>query len=187
MVISVIIFLIGLGLGISIPLSTNPQQWYLGVIGIVASSIGAVFNGLHFWKLQSKEIKLEFGKITKDNNNGHFIRVQQKDRKVKGKAINVESRLTLENTNYEHAPSVWADEKKKIVNIGEHEDLFLFQLVNNTIILPSACEKTDFKPNPFNYNDVSERNLIIKISFENGNAPKDEVIPIKKIDNSVSL
>ena len=55
-IISIIIFLIGLGLGISITLSTNPQQWYLGVLGIVVSSIGAVFNGLHFWKLQSKEI-----------------------------------------------------------------------------------------------------------------------------------
>ena len=77
--------------------------------------------------------------------------------------------------------------KEKNCNIGEHEDLFLFQLVNNTIILPSVYEKTDFKPNPFNYNDVSERNLIIKISFENGNAPKDEVIPIKKIVNCHNL
>jgi hypothetical protein len=40
--------------------------------------------------------------------------VQQKGKKVKGKAIHVESRLTLENTNYEYAPSVWADEKKKL-------------------------------------------------------------------------
>ena len=31
---------------------------------------------------------------------------------------------------YEYAPSVWADEKKKVVNIGEHEDLFLFRLEN---------------------------------------------------------
>jgi hypothetical protein len=44
----------------------------------------------------------------------------------------------------------------------EHEDLFLFKLENNPIVLPSKCEK-DFEPNPFNYNDVSERNLIIKI------------------------
>jgi len=34
------------------------------------------------------------------------------------------------------------------------------------------CGK-DFEPNPFNYNDVSERNLIIKIYFETGNAPED--------------
>jgi hypothetical protein len=37
----------------------------------------------------------------------------------------------------------------------------------------------DFEPNPFNYNDVSERNLIIKIYFENGNAPEDYVKPIR--------
>jgi phage gp16-like protein len=79
-------------------------------------------SGLQFWKL-IKKIKLGFGKITKDNNNGYFIRMQQKGGKVKRKAINVESRLTLENTEYEYVPSVWADEKKKIVNIGEYEDL----------------------------------------------------------------
>ena len=112
---------------------------------------------------------------------------KQKGGKVKGKAVNVESRLTLENTKYEYAPSIWADGKKKVVNIGEHEDLFLFRLENNTIVLPSAYEEKDFEPNPFNYNDVSERNLIIKISFENGNAPEDYIEPIKEIVNSVSL
>ena len=187
LIFSVITFVLGLGLGISISLSLNPQTSFFGNIGIIVSTIGVVFSGLQFWKLLSTEIKLEFGKITKDNNNSYFIRVQQKGKKVKGKAINVESRLTLENTNYEYAPSVWADEKKKVVNIGEHEDLFLFKLENNTIVLPSACEEKDFKPDPFNYNDVSERNLIIKISFENGNAPKDYVKPIKEIVNSVSL
>jgi hypothetical protein len=34
---------------------------YLGIIGIVISAIGAVFSGLHFWKLLSTEIKLESG------------------------------------------------------------------------------------------------------------------------------
>ena len=89
-----------------------------------------MFSGLHFWRLYSKEIQLEFGTITKDNNNGYSIRVEQKGGKVKGKAINVESRRTLENMKYEYAPSVWAYEKKKVVNIGEHEDLFLFRLEN---------------------------------------------------------
>ena len=44
--------------------------------------------------------------------------VQQKSGKGKGKDINVETRLTLENTNYEYTSSVLADEKKKVVNIG---------------------------------------------------------------------
>ena len=48
------------------------------------------------------------------------------------------------------------------------------------------CEK-DFESNPFNYNDVSETNLIIKIYFENGNVPEDYVKPVKEIVNSVSL
>jgi hypothetical protein len=56
-----------------------------------------------------------------------LIRVLQKGGKVKGKDINVEFCLTLENTNYEYTSSVWADEKKKDVNIEEHEDLFLFK------------------------------------------------------------
>jgi hypothetical protein len=114
LIFSVITFVLGLGLGISISLSLNPQTSFFGNIGIIVYTIGVVFSGLQFWKLLSTEIKLEFGKITKDNNNSYFIRVQQKGKKVKGKAINVESRLTLENTNYEYAPSVWADEKKKL-------------------------------------------------------------------------
>ena len=85
---------------------------------------------MHFWSLYSKEIQLEFGTITKDNNNDYFSIVQQKGGKVKGKAINVESRSTLENMKYEYAHSVWADEKKKVVNIEEHENLFLFRLEN---------------------------------------------------------
>ena len=79
-----------------------------------------------FWKLISKEIKLEFGKITKDNNKCYFIRVQQKGGKGKGKAINAESRLSVECIDYDYAPSVWANGRKKIVDIGEHEDLFLY-------------------------------------------------------------
>ena len=184
---AVLTFVIGLGLGISISLSINPQTLSIGLIGIASSVLGAVFSGLQFWTLISKEIKLEFGKITMDNNQGYFIRVQQKGGKVKGKAINVESRLTLENTKYEYAPSVWADEKKKVVNIGEHEDLFLFRLDNDKIIFPSAYRQEGFEPNKYNYNDVSERNLTIVIYFENGTAPDPYVKPIKDIVNSVSL
>jgi hypothetical protein len=102
--------------------------WFLG--GKKLSAIGAVFSGLHFWRLYSKEIQLEFGTIWKDNNNDYFSIVQQKGGKVKGKAINVESCSTLENMKYEYAHSVWADEKKKVVNIEEHENLFLFRLEN---------------------------------------------------------
>jgi hypothetical protein len=186
-IIFVIIFVTGLGLGFSISLTMNPQTYFTGYLLMMFSGIGVLVNILNLWTLISKEIKLEFGKITKDNNNGYFIRVQQKSGKIKGKAINVESRLTLENTNYEYAPSVWADEKKKVVNIGEHEDLFLFKVENDTIVLPSSEEIKDFKPNPFNYNDVSERNLKIVIFFENGISPKPCLKSIKEIINSVSL
>ena len=59
---------------------------------------------------------------------------------------------------------------------------------NNTqIIFPSARSEEGFAPNPYDYNDVSERNLRIQISFENGNAPKDYIKPIKEIVDSVSL
>jgi len=188
-IIFIIAFVIGVGLGISISLSMNPQTSSIGNIGIFFSGIGVLFSGLNFWSIISKEIKLEFGKITIDNNKSYFIRVQQKDGKVKGKAINAESRLTLENTKYEYAPSVWANGRKKVVNIGEHEDLFLFQLQNNTttIILPSAYEEKGFEPNTYNYDDVSEINLKIQIFFDNGSEPKTYIKSIKEIVNSVSL
>ena len=41
--------------------------------------------------------------------------VQHKSGKGKGKDINVESRLMLENMNYEYTSSVLADEKKKLL------------------------------------------------------------------------
>ena len=71
----------------------------IAIIGIASSVLGALFSDLQFWKSISKEIKLEFGNTTKDNNKCYFITVQQKGGKVKGKAINAESRLSLEGTD----------------------------------------------------------------------------------------
>ena len=123
-IIIAIIIVTGLGLGVSILLTMNPQTSFTGYLLMIFSGIGVLVNSLNLWTLISKEIKLEFGKITKDNNNRYFIRVQQKGERVYGKGPNVEPRHTLENMKYEYTPYVWADEKKKVAKIREHEDLF---------------------------------------------------------------
>ena len=62
--------------------------------------------------------------------------VQHKSGKGKGKDINVESRFTLWNKNYEFTSSVLADEKKKVVNIEEHEDSFLLNYSTIQLLYP---------------------------------------------------
>ena len=66
-IIFVIIFVTDLGLGFSISLSMNPQTSFAVYLIIMFSGIGVLVNSLNLWGLISKEIKLEFGIITKDN------------------------------------------------------------------------------------------------------------------------
>jgi hypothetical protein len=117
---------------------------------------------------------LEFGKVTVDDNKGYFLRVQQKDEKVKRKAKSAEGHLSLQNTIYDYALTIWADRQKRTVDIGEHQDLFLFRLndATNSIIFPSAHLENGYFPNNYSYNECADKILTVQVSFDNASSPK---------------
>jgi hypothetical protein len=174
----VIAFLSGLGLGLSITSYTSLQ----GILAIVISAIGVIMGVFSVLKTWSKEIRLEFGKVSKDNSGGYFVRVQQKGGKVRGMAMNAEAHLTLEDTEYDYSPTVWADGHKRKVNIGGHQDLLLFRLDrSDTIIFPGAVGDSGYIPNPYPLNENIDKFLIAELAFEHGSSPKNYRRTIKQI------
>ena len=146
-------------------------------LGIITSGIGTGAVLLAFLKAWFKEIVIEFGKVTVDADRGYFLRVQQKGEKVKEKAKSAEGHLTLENTPYEYARTVWADRQKRRGDIGEREDLFLFKLSSaDLIIFPSADSEHEnergYFPNLHSYNECANKILKVQLSFDNVKSPK---------------
>jgi hypothetical protein len=165
----IISFIVGLALGWSIPLSTNPQAAPVGNIGLTISIIALVIGMIDLYKRLSQEIVLQFGGVTRHNNGNYYLTIVNKNQK--GKAKNAEAHLTLEN-KFDYAPTVWADGVQRYLDIGEHQDLLLFRLENDLILFPSAHPTDGYLSNEYSYNDCVNSNLRVEISFDNGYSPK---------------
>lgn len=61
-----------LGLGISISLSINPSNFYMYYKNTLFCTMSPALFMVCNLELNIKEIKLEFGKIPIDNNNGYL-------------------------------------------------------------------------------------------------------------------
>jgi hypothetical protein len=135
------------------------------------------------YKRISQEIILQFGEVTIDNNRGYYLRVKRN--KGRGKAKHAEAHLTLEN-KFDYAPTVWADDVQRYLDIGEHQDLLLFRLENYLILFPSAHPGAGYLNNEYSYNDCANKNLKVEISFDNRYSPKPYLKTIAQIVNDAT-
>ncbi len=109
----------------------------------------------------------------------YFARVQKTT--GDGYAEQCEGFLTVNGTNINNAPTVWAHANVRRYDIGGRMDLRLFTVDRNDIIFPSAHLHEGFAPNTRVYDEFRNRNLVVELHSQRGKVPVNLNVNIQTI------
>jgi len=109
----------------------------------------------------------------------YFVRVRKTTGEGYGEQC--EGFLTVNGTNINNAPTVWAHANVRRYDIGGRMDLRLFTVDRNDIIFPSANLREGFTPNTRIYNEFRNRNLVIELHSQRGSVPTNLDVSIHNV------
>jgi hypothetical protein len=189
-IIIIISFLIGLGVGLAILQSIQAKLESLGIVALawIGSLIGIFGMFKSFFKdkrEEKKTPKLAFGEPYRRQDNSYFIDVALKS--GQGHAQRCVGYVTVEYSDIDNSATVWEHSARREYDIGTHMGLRLFQVENNSILFPAALahETSGFVENHRPLDIYRTKKIKIEISFVNGPKPEPYTDKISNIvDNS---
>jgi hypothetical protein len=191
LVIQIIIFFTGLGIGIYITLSFQNQITALGISGAVIALLsvsGNIIMVVHLtlqWQKSRKVPVLEFdgylkvpeskiysGTTIKDQF-AYFVRIKDTNSDSEGDAEDsvgyLEVKGNIPQDSLGRSATIWNDNNLRSISFYKQADLRLFSIINTeAIIFPLAKTKENFTPIRKNYFDFINKVLIIDINCKRG-------------------
>jgi hypothetical protein len=191
-IIIVISFVIGLGIGLAILQSIQATLESLGiaVLAWIGSLIGVLgmFNSFFKDRREEKKTpKLAFGEPYRRQDNSYFIDVALKS--GQGHAQRCVGYVTVEYSDIDNSATVWEHSARIEYDIGTHMGLRLFKVENNSVLFPAALghETSGFVENHRPLDVYRNKKIKIEVSFVNGPKPEPYVDRISNIVDNAPL
>jgi hypothetical protein len=191
-IIIVISFVIGLGIGLAILQSILAPLQSIGIV--VATWIGSLigvsgmFNAYFKDKREEKKTpKLAFGEPYKRNHNSYFINVRLIG--GQGHAQRCVGYITVEYSNIDNSATVWEHSALREYDISSHTGLKLFKVEDNSILFPAALGHmiSGFVENRRSLDMFRNKQIRIEVSFVNGQKLEPYIDRISSIVKSAPL
>jgi hypothetical protein len=191
-IIIIISFVVGLGIGLAILQSIQASLESLGIV--VATWIGSLigvfgmFNAYFKDKREEKKTpKLAIGEPYRRNDGSYFVDVRLVG--GQGHAQRSVGHITVEFSDIDNSATVWEHSALREYNIGTHMGLRLFKMEDNSILFPSALGQqiSGFIENRRPLDVFRNKRITIDVSFVNGDRPEPYIERISNIIDSAQL